>query len=87
MFFFVSLLAQTNKGLLELIMVIKRVILLKSGPAYKKIAIENQSGPMIPSGLWLCLVLRVMAAGRTLPALYCTLPGTPAVLKVFCLKL
>lgn len=43
---------------MELIVLIKRVILLKSGPAYKKLAIENQSGPMIPS-VWqsACAVL------------------------------
>lgn len=86
----VTYLDEKKKGWLELIVLIKRVILLKSEPAYKKIAIENQSGPLMPSS-WqvppLCPVLGAVAAGGTHPALHCALPDTPAVLKAFCMKL
>lgn len=49
LWFFSCYLIRQKEGLVELIVLIKRVIQLKTEPAYKITAIANQNGRMIPS--------------------------------------
>lgn len=51
-------------GLVELIVLVNRAILLKSGPGYRSVSVEKQSEPMVPS-------VRALEEGRLHKALHC----------------